>query len=58
LSTTGFSTEQIRSGTELYEAGHSVPQAAAVLGVHVNTLYDALKRSGAQMRSVHHRHED
>lgn len=51
----GISPSQVREATQLYTAGHSVAQAALSLGVSPSSVYDALKRSGVQMRPVHQR---
>jgi hypothetical protein len=51
----GLSPSQVSEATQLYTAGHSVAQAALSLGVSPSSVYDALKRSGVQMRPVHQR---
>lgn len=49
----GLSPSQVTEATRLYTAGQSVAQAARALGVSPSSVYDALKRSGVQMRPVH-----
>jgi len=49
----GLSRSQVAEATQLYTAGQSVAQAARALGVSPSSVYDALKRSGVQMRPAY-----
>jgi len=49
----GLSSSQVTEAIELYRAGHSVAHLAGNLGLSPSSIYDALKRSGVEMRSAH-----
>jgi transposase-like protein len=52
----GLSPEQAQQAIQLYEAGLSVAKAARELGLPINSVYDALKAAGTEMRARHERH--
>lgn len=51
----GLSSEQLEQATQLYLAGKSVVQVGQAMNQPPNTIYDALKRTGVQMRDRHSR---
>ena len=47
----GLSTDQLRNAIQLYETDRSAVQVARTLHLSPSSVYDALKRSGVQLRS-------
>ena len=48
-----LSAEQLRQAAQLYKNGKSVAQVAKVLELPSSSVYDALKRTGVEIRSAH-----
>jgi hypothetical protein len=49
----GLSPTQATEATDLNRAGRSVAQVASKLGLSLSSVYDALTRSGVEMRAAH-----